>query len=151
MEQNNSTVTQPTQSCKHCKMQIPKGAKLCPYCKKKQKTPVIGIIILVLGVLMIIGACSSMVSDVPASQQNDSQSNADNGYATLEKFNSIKTGMTYEEVVAIMGSEGTVLSEASLVNTTTTIYYWYAKDGIFNMNVTVSDGKVIAKAQLGLN
>ena len=73
-----------------------------------------------------------------------------NEYITLDEFNAIETGMTYEEVVAIVGSEGTVMSEASVGDVTTTMYYWYADNGIANANVTISDGKVFAKAQVGL-
>ena len=74
----------------------------------------------------------------------------DTGYATIEKFNEIKTGMTYEEVVEIMGSEGTVMSEVEVMDSITTIYYWYSWNHISNMNITVVDGEVIAKAQVGL-
>ena len=71
-------------------------------------------------------------------------------YATLDKFNQIEPGMSYEEVVDIMKSEGTVFSESEVMNVNTIIYVWYAKNGIANMNVTFTDGKVISKTQLGL-
>lgn len=73
------------------------------------------------------------------------------GYATLEKFNQIETGMTYEAVVDIMGSEGTVLSESEVMDIKTTMYYWYSQNGISNMNVTIQNGEVVSKAQLGLD
>lgn len=46
---------QKTQICKHCKSEIPKGAKICPYCKKKQ-SGVLKWIIIALIVLILIGA-----------------------------------------------------------------------------------------------
>lgn len=69
----------------------------------------------------------------------------------LEKFNEIKIGMTYEEVVGIIGEEGTVLSETEIANIRTVIYSWYG-DGITgaNANVTFQNGEVISKAQIGL-
>lgn len=77
--------------------------------------------------------------------------NENDGYATIEKFNEIKTGMTYDEVVEIMGSEGTVVSEAGMDGIVTTIYCWKSMFGVANMNVTITNGKVLAKAQFGLD
>lgn len=72
---------------------------------------------------------------------------------TLEKFNKIETGMSYEQVVQIIGEEGTTLSESSITNDEkyhTIMYSWKAKNGIANANVTFQGGKVISKAQVGL-
>lgn len=69
----------------------------------------------------------------------------------LEKFNKIETGMTYKQVVEIIGEEGTVLSEAEIANIKTVIYSWYGEGNIgANANVTFQNGKVTAKAQFGL-
>lgn len=45
-----------TKKCKHCKMDIPKDAKICPHCRKKQKSGILkwGVLILIIGV--VIGA-----------------------------------------------------------------------------------------------
>jgi len=72
---------------------------------------------------------------------------------TLEKFNKIETGMSYEQVVEIIGEEGTTLSETNISNNEkyhTVIYSWKAENGIANANVTFQGGKVISKAQIGL-
>lgn len=85
-------------------------------------------------------------------ESNISQDTSTNTkYATLDKFNQIETGMTYEEVVEIMGSEGTVMSETEVIDIKTTMYYWYAKNGIANMNIMIQNDKVVSKAQIGLN
>lgn len=47
-----------TQICKHCKSEIPKGAKVCPYCKKKQSS-VAKWVIIALIVLVLIGSITS--------------------------------------------------------------------------------------------
>ena len=72
---------------------------------------------------------------------------------TLEKFNKIETGMSYEQVVEIIGEEGTTLSESNIANDEkyhTIMYSWKAKNEIANANVTFQGGKVISKAQIGL-
>ena len=146
-----------TKKCKHCQSDIPKKASVCPVCRKKQKHTGLGIFLLIIGLLMVSCSYGSMQND--SDSANQSLSNVQNSeaieslndeYITLEEFNQIKTGMSYEEVVEIVGSEGTVMSEASVMDSTTTIYSWYADNGIANANVTISDGKVMAKAQIGL-
>lgn len=50
-----------TKTCKYCSSEIPKDAKVCPYCRKKQKHTVRNIILIILGLLVlffIVGAMS---------------------------------------------------------------------------------------------
>ncbi len=58
-----------TKICKYCKTEIPKDAKICPNCRKKQKGK-LGIIIAVIVVLIIIGGAAGGGSD--KSTSNDS-------------------------------------------------------------------------------
>lgn len=72
---------------------------------------------------------------------------------TLSEFNKIQNGMSYQEVVSIIGEEGTVLSSVDLnigYEYAAQIYSWYGNNSVANANVTFQGGKVIAKAQLGL-
>ena len=69
---------------------------------------------------------------------------------TLDKFNKIKTGMTYKEVVNIIGSEGTLSTESSYAGQTMRIYGWYASNGISNATISFMNGKVNGKSQIGL-
>lgn len=62
-----------TKICKYCKTEIPKDAKICPNCRKKQKGPV-GIIIAVVVVLLIIG--------IAVGGGNDNSATSDNGSST---------------------------------------------------------------------
>lgn len=75
-------------------------------------------------------------------------------YITLEEFNSLKTGMTYEEVCEIIGSEGELVSEVNITEETyhTKMYIWYGS-GITgaNANFTFENNKLMSKAQMGLN
>lgn len=69
---------------------------------------------------------------------------------TMDQYNSIETGMTYDEVVALLGGEGTLLSDTELAGSTSQIYMWEGTSLGANANITFSDGKVVAKAQYGL-
>lgn len=69
---------------------------------------------------------------------------------TLENFNKIQTGMSYEEVVKILGTEGKLLNEYEYKNVKTKMYKW---DGVIpgeNMNAIFQDGKLTTKAQYAL-
>lgn len=67
---------------------------------------------------------------------------------TLEKFNKIKEGMTYEQVKAILG-EGEITSQSKIMDIESILYSWINKDGS-NMNCTFSGGKMEMKAQFNL-
>ena len=45
---------QETKTCKYCGTEIPKSAKVCPNCRKKQSHKVRNTILIILGVLMIV-------------------------------------------------------------------------------------------------
>ncbi len=72
---------------------------------------------------------------------------------TLEEFNQIKNGMTYEDVVEIIGGEGTLLSESGSKNSEyyTVMYSWEGTGSIgANANCMFQGGFLISKAQFGL-
>lgn len=67
---------------------------------------------------------------------------------TLEKYNQVKEGMSYEEVKGILG-EGTLTSQTKIMQAESLIYSWVNKDGS-NMNCAFSGSKVMTKAQINL-
>lgn len=72
---------------------------------------------------------------------------------TKAMFDSIENGMTYEQVVEIIGTEGEMLSEVGKKGDKihTVVYMWYGKGGIgANANFTFQGGKLLMKAQVGL-
>lgn len=160
--------------CKTCGADIAKTAKVCPHCGAKQKKHTfLGILLVIFGVILFIGgisgfdtsgqgeskrntdAPSSVISENPAQNFEDEQKDTENKPTiSLDEFNSISTGMTYSEVVEIIGSEGEVMSEIDLGTGEqfVTIMYTWKGEGLFgaNANVTIQGGKVISKAQVGL-
>ena len=132
--------------CKYCQTEIDKKAKICPQCHKSQANPFLTALRIILGIFIVfigIGVIASIGSD---SEEKDE----DKCYITLEEFNKIENGMTYDQVKDIVGCEGTVNSDTEVMGSKTTIYSWYGKDGISNANVNIQDNKLINKTQIGL-
>lgn len=129
--------------------------------KASKGMAIAGIIISVLTMVIVINSqkalsegletISNSLSDLTNEMENTF--NVDNesiDKMTLEKFNKIQTGMTYKQVVEIIGSDGTLSTESSYGNQSMQIYYWYASNGISNATISFTNGKVSAKSQIGL-
>jgi len=79
----------------------------------------------------------------------------DSGKLTLEKYNKIENGMTYDEVKDIIGSEGTVGAESGEKGSEYyTVIYQYEGKGSVGANASFtfqgSPLKLQSKAQAGL-
>lgn len=130
--------------CKYCKTEIDPKAKICPNCKMVQKNHV--------GINIFICIFGSIILNTSNNIENNS-SNQKSELITLEEFNKIESGMTYEQVKEIIGSDGTLTSDVSIGDEKyhTQIYSWYGNTITgANANVTFQNGKVVGKAQVGL-
>ncbi len=94
-------------------------------------------------------AGSNEQTQAEAAPAEDQQPAQPDDAADVEKYLSIQMGSSYQDVAAIMGSEGEVTSQSSVADSTTTIYSWDVK-GFGSMNVTVQDDVVVGKAEIGL-
>lgn len=140
-----------TKKCKYCQTDIPVKAKVCPNCKRTLKGP--GCLIYVLSFFIVIGVIFALTINFNSGIQKEiSGVSNDSEYITLEEYNNIEMGMSYEEVTNIIGSNGIVSSEVNSNGYEIKIVTWYGK-GIAgsNANVTFTNGKASAKAQAGLN
>ncbi|MEY9980545.1 hypothetical protein [Lysinibacillus sp. RC79] len=72
---------------------------------------------------------------------------------TAEKFRQIIEGMTYEEVIKIVGSEGKMISEIGTAGEPNhTILYDFETDGSLTaVNMMFKGGKLIKKTQMGMS
>lgn len=110
MENNQTTETQtqtpqgPTKTCKHCKSIIPKGAKICPLCRKKQGGIVKWVIIAVI-VIIVIAALGG--------GGNDTSTNAD---ATTSSNDNTTTSTTVEKKEAEDNIEYTAYMVDDMMN-----------------------------------
>jgi hypothetical protein len=68
---------------------------------------------------------------------------------TYENFLSVKMGQSYDDVKAILG-EGKETSSSEINKIKTTIYNWNGK-GASNVIITIQNGEVKGKTQMGLN
>lgn len=66
----------------------------------------------------------------------------------MAAFSAIKTGMDFEQVVAIAGKPSQQLSELELAGIHSAVYSW--ESGFSSMQITFSNGQVASKAQFGL-
>lgn len=97
----------------------------------------------------------SGMSNISVTIQNDAVTNKaqaglkdmDAGI-TMDKYNQVKNGMTYDEVKGILG-EGQILSETKIMDTTSVMYEYINKDGS-NANFTFDSSGVVMKAQFNL-
>ena len=134
--------------CKDCGAEVSKSAKTCPKCGKNLTHPVLRGLLLAFLIIIIVGIIVSPRDNNTTQTGTDTIQNQEK--MTLEKFNEIETGMTYQQVVDIVGKEGTLSTESSYGDQTMKIYYWYASNGISNATVSFMNGKVTAKSQVGL-
>lgn len=139
-------------TCKDCGAQISKSAKVCPHCGAKRKPNgwrvFWGTILLFVGIFIFAAAIAGNSDSVETAAKEITSD-----LMTSEKFNAIETGMTYDEVVNIVGSEGELSSQVDIGGDEykTEIYVWYGVVPGSNANVTFQGGKVVAKAELGLS
>jgi hypothetical protein len=105
-----------------------------------------------LAVLVVL----SQLSDIPQSAGNVSRNvaghpvpqNAVNSGVTQRDFLSVRTGMSVDQVAAILGS-GDEISRSDIAGYNTVMYSWKNRNGS-NMNVMFQNGSVVSKAQFGL-
>ncbi|GAB6474914.1 MULTISPECIES: DUF3862 domain-containing protein [Bacillus] len=97
----------------------------------------------------------SNLNDVPVQVEQSNTNKKDNNSPKIskEEFDSIQNGMSYEEVIGIIGGDGELLSETGTKGQQfhTLMYSWEGEKGFgSNANATFQDGKLINKAQFGL-
>ncbi len=98
-----------TKICKHCKTEIPYGAKICPQCRKKQGMGLIPKIIIGIVVLAAIGAAAGGNEDKPASTANSVSKNQEVVETTVEEIT--YTPVTVGEMMDTLESNAMKASE----------------------------------------
>lgn len=150
--------------CSYCGNEIDENAEYCSRCgeeinstqnhyeEPEKKKFSIGRVVLgvVLGGFLLFYFIPNLVTTVDFFSGTSHSSSSRQDYITLDEFNRIENGMSYQQVRDIIGSEGTVMSESEVMDTHMIIYYWYGKNGVANANFTFSNDELINKTQIGL-
>lgn len=146
-------------NCKACGKELAKGVKKCPHCGKDQRNFFIKhkIITGLLALVVIVGIASALNggsepekvggNDKPVASSNNT-AKEEKTKITYDNFIKVKMGDKYETVTALLG-EGKETSSSEVSGIKTVMYEWNGS-GISNMNVTIQNGVVTGKAQMGL-
>lgn len=120
---------------------------------------------LVWGLIGIIGAPISLTPTMIGTMNNatitgDNSQNStklstpkpeDTTGVNTKNYSKLQTGMSYEEVVAILGQNGEEISSNDIAGYKNVMYKWNGDSGFgANMNAMFQNGKLIQKAQYGL-
>lgn len=140
-------------NCKECGKEISSMAPSCPYCgfviRKRKKTSYsyIWIVLLIAILIVLIGSLS---------QNNSSIQSVKTEIITFEEFQKIEVGMSYREVVQIIGTEGEEISRnktqgvPGVVDSFETVMYQWINENGTGMNAIFQNNKLFQKSQLGL-
>ena len=116
--------------CKTCGEEIAKNAKFCPKCgAKRKKHTVLGILLVIIGVFLFVGAfgaANSPDEGNPKSPQNQEETQTRDDSTQPD---STGIGDAYKSAIYMWEGEGSLGA---------------------NANVTFQGGKVLSKAQMGL-
>ncbi|MGX7596336.1 DUF3862 domain-containing protein [Planococcus plakortidis] len=99
-------------------------------------------------------ADTEATDEEPAEEEPaEEEAPADEGVLTSEKYDQITSGMSYEEVVEIIGSEGTVMSETGEAGSEfhTVMYEWDTDGFMSAANFMFQGNKLQSKSQIGVS
>lgn len=97
-----------------------------------------------------VGGCGSNNTSGSGNNQPKQEQKAPKGKeVTMDKFNQIQTGMSYDDVKGILGFDGCLSSETKLFNSDQKIFHWHNPKGGF-LQISFKDGAVDSKMQSNL-
>lgn len=145
-------------NCKSCGKEIDKKAVVCVHCGCKIKKPIFKkwwFWFLIFVVVVAIGSSAGNSGENDAATTNASSEQVEvkknSPKISMEEFNALQTGMTYEEAVAIIGGEGELSSQVDVAGYDTKMYMWEGEGGFgANANATFQNNSLTSKAQFGL-
>jgi hypothetical protein len=145
--------------CKECGKEVSTEAKSCPNCgfTLKKKTDFLAYLIfgfLIFLFFWMIGTLSDSDSTKP--EAGFSMPSIGTEIVTYDEYEKIKDGISYNQVVQIIGAQGEELSRNKIEgipgvmeSIETVMYQWVNSSG-GNMNAMFQNDKLIQKAQFGL-
>ena len=116
-------------------------------------------LIVVIMVIAIVGGTqtstnntqtSSSVNESEVQTTENEKTTTKDVKVTLEQYNQIKDGMTYEEVVEIFGGKESTSSESEIAGIKSEIKTWNGNGTFSVATIGFTDGEVSSKSQTGL-
>ena len=97
-----------TKICKHCAMEIPYNAKVCPNCRKKQGMGCLPIVLIVLGVFILIGIVTPKGgdSDSGAKETKSAKTTTQSEKKTSQTRYTQEKKVSLERLQTMMGTMG---------------------------------------------
>ncbi|MFC1613915.1 DUF3862 domain-containing protein [Gemmatimonadota bacterium] len=147
--------------CKECGNEVSSKAESCPGCGVvlKKKTGCLTYMLAGFLFLILLGVIGSLMNDsTPSSKPKAGLKMPSIGkqFVTYAEYERIQNGISYKEVVAIIGDEGEEMSRSKIngvpgvmEDIETVMYQWVNTNGS-NMNAMFQNDKLIQKAQFGL-
>jgi hypothetical protein len=117
-----------------------------------KKQAIIGIIAIILSIsgLNRIIDTSNQIQKFVADPFSNQTTEPASLKITYSEYQQIENGMSYQEVVNIIGEDGEELSNTVLGDLTILMYQWINSD-FSNMTATFENDKLTSKSQFGLN
>lgn len=160
-----------TKKCPYCAEEIKYAARVCRHCgraldvvevaeqpapaktSRTSVSPVAAIVVIALAafaVWFVVTQMSSRSTSTPDGRFVMPQAIAAPApVVTKAEYDQIREGMTYDQVVRIIGAPGDEQSRTDLAGFTTVMYAWMNSNGS-NMNAMFQNGELVSKAQFGL-
>ncbi len=123
----------------------------CVSVHKKEKYGKVAVVLALIGIVGLVVVSSELMTIFkdPFAPNFLTSSSSESQLVTMSEYNQIYDGMTYGDVVRIIGSRGEELSRSSTAGYTITMYAWKNKNGS-NMTAMFENGKLTTKSQIGL-
>jgi hypothetical protein len=110
----------------------------------------VGGLVLFVFIAVLLFSKSGNQQSTSSPSSNASKASSPTAAVTMESYNRLKNGMTYAQVVQVLGKDGEELSSSDIGGIKTIMYKWDGNGFGANMNAMFQNNKLMSKAQFGL-